>query len=254
MEKYRYIIIDDEYPSHLSVRHHLIPYQDYKCVSTFYDPEIALVYLNEHNIDLIFLDIAMPQMNGFQFLERLNKKIFVVFLTAFSDKYAEQSHKYFFDNEIVFFCNKSQFSYFLPKIITHFEKLYNEKEKINRINKLFLNEIHVFPKLINKKPLSLSEILFVTVIGHNIVLRLKNKREVVIRMTLKELKNILPNHIFIQISRNIIISIMHITAFTDTTVCVADEHFIISKLKRKQVIIFLKTHIEALYNVYHKTS
>ena len=56
-------------------------------------PEQALVSIGELDIDMIFLDIQMPQMNGFEFLKRLDDRdLMVVFVTGY-DKYAIQALK-----------------------------------------------------------------------------------------------------------------------------------------------------------------
>jgi two-component system LytT family response regulator len=52
-----------------------------------YDPVEALDFLNRESIDVLFLDIQMPGMNGFELLSRLNEQPFVIFTTAY-DEYA----------------------------------------------------------------------------------------------------------------------------------------------------------------------
>lgn len=51
------------------------------------DPAEAVDYLNTHEVDLLFLDIQMPGMNGFELLARLSEQPLVIFTTAF-DEYA----------------------------------------------------------------------------------------------------------------------------------------------------------------------
>jgi two-component system LytT family response regulator len=51
------------------------------------DPAHALGFLNNESIDVLFLDIQMPGMNGFELLSRLNQQPFVIFTTAY-DEYA----------------------------------------------------------------------------------------------------------------------------------------------------------------------
>ena len=249
MEKFKFIIVDDEPPSHISVRYHFNAYPNYSCVASFYNPEIALTYLQENEVDLIFLDIEMQEMSGFQFLEALHKSIFVVILTAYPDKYSRKAYDYLFDKDLVFFANKAQFLYYLPKIIARFEKMHEEKEVIGRINQLSKNEIHTFPKMFKKKSIPLKEILFFTVIGHNIVLKLKNGQEEVCRMTLNELKSFLPSATFLQIKRNVIINTLYITAFTDTTICVMEHHFRISLKRRKEIVSFIQLQNLELYKI-----
>ena len=248
MERYKYIIIDDEYPSHLSVQHHFKTYPNYECAAVFYNPENALIFLKEHEIDLIFLDIEMPEMNGFQFLDVLEKEVFVVILTAYEKQHSLEAHKYY-DKDLVFFSNKAQILYYFPKIIARFEKMYAEKETLNRVGKLSKNEITTFPKMINNQLIQLIDIMHFTVIGHNIVLQMKNGEELIHRMSLRELLNILPSEIFFQIRRNIIINIGHVTSFTNSTVCVGNQHFIIALRNRKQIVEELKMQRSYLYKI-----
>ena len=245
MEKYRYIIIDDEFPSHLAVSHHFKNYPNYSCVATFYNPENALKYLQENAVDLIFLDIEMPEMNGFQFLKALEKDIFIVILTAYPDKYSLEAHE-FYDGNLVIYSNKAQLLYYFPKIIERFEKLYAEREAINRINKLSKNEVYTFPIKVNNKSIPFTNIRVIEVVGHHIVLKMNNKEEHIFRMTFRKLKNFLPVNLFFQIRRNVIINIMYVTAFNDTTICLGDNHYVISLKIYKNVHSNLKAAIQAL--------
>ena len=246
MKKYKYIIVDDEYPSHKVVQQQLKTNPKYTCAASFYDPEEALAFIQEHEIDLIFLDIEMPKMNGFQFLEALKKEIYIIILTGYSDRHSQYAHNYYIDKELVFFSNKSQFSYYLPKILVRFEKMYDEKEMLNRINQLSKNEILTFPKNFNNNPILLNDIAQITIIGHNMVLTMKNEEEIVYRMTLRELTQFLPDT-FLQIRRNIIINTMYITAFTNTTICLGTRHLPISIRMQKIVVPILKKQKRELY-------
>ena len=51
------------------------------------DPDEALAMLHDADVDVVFLDIQMPEMNGFQLIERLDRNLPVVFTTAY-DRYA----------------------------------------------------------------------------------------------------------------------------------------------------------------------
>jgi DNA-binding LytR/AlgR family response regulator len=247
MKPFNYVIIDDEHPSHCSVLQHFKPYPNYVCAHAFYSPGEALLFLQEHDVDLIFLDIEMPEMNGFQFLEALKKNVFVVILTAYPEKYSIPAHNYYFEKDLVFFTNKAQFSYYLPKIIARFEKMHSEKEMIGKINQLSKNEINTFPKKHNNQPILLVDILFITVIGHNIILKMKTEEELVFRMSFNELMSFLPENVFLLIHRNTIVNILNITAFSDITICVKEHHFIISTRRQEKIVEILKKQLKPLY-------
>lgn len=63
-------------------------------VAVFNDPMLALDYLNHHQVDVIFLDIEMPVLNGFDLLRRLPKlQSKVIFTTAY-DQYALKAFRF----------------------------------------------------------------------------------------------------------------------------------------------------------------
>jgi len=245
MEKYKYIIIDDEHLSQLAVLQRFKDYPNYFCAATFYNPKEALDYLQKNNLDLIFLDIEMPEMNGFQFLESLKQDIFVVILTAYPDKYSLEAHK-FYEGNLIIFSNKSQLVYYFPKIITRFEKLYAEREMIHRINKLSKNQIQTFPKKVGDMTILLTDIRIIEVVGHHIVLKMKQGEEHIFRMTFSELNKFLPKNLFFRVRRNIIINIIYVTAINDTTVCLGENHFVISMKFNSNILSDLKKSIKVL--------
>lgn len=51
------------------------------------DPEAAIAFLRDTSVDVVFLDVQMPALNGFELLERLDRDVLVVFTTAY-DRYA----------------------------------------------------------------------------------------------------------------------------------------------------------------------
>ena len=81
------------------------------------DPEEALVYLSENKVNVIFLDIQMPGMNGFEMLARLPNQPMVIFTTAF-DQYALQAFEV------------NSIDYLLKPIeVGHLERALNKVEK-----------------------------------------------------------------------------------------------------------------------------
>jgi len=249
MKKFKYIIIDDEYPSHLVVQRELKQFQNYHCIAKFQNPEKALLFLQKTEVDLIFLDIRMREMSGFQFLEALEKNIFIVILTAFQEENSLIAHQYY-DKDLVFYTNKAQFSYYLPKIITRFEKMHEEKKVINRAKQLSNNEFQTFPITINKKNILLEDIVYIIVAGHHVVITIVDGEELVCRTTLRELLDILPSHIFFQVRRDTIINIGYVTAFTNSTICVEGKYFSISFRNREKVIQTLEAQKNLLYSNY----
>ena len=69
--KIRTIAIDDEPPAHQLVREHILKTPFLELTGAFTNPLEALDYLSEHAVDLILLDIHMPDLTGLEFARTL---------------------------------------------------------------------------------------------------------------------------------------------------------------------------------------
>lgn len=84
---YKAILIDDEPLARQLLRRLLQPYEQVQVVAECGDGFEGFKAIQEQNPDLIFLDIQMPRLNGFEMLELLDSPPSVIFTTAF-DEYA----------------------------------------------------------------------------------------------------------------------------------------------------------------------
>lgn len=92
--KLRAILIDDEISNLKGLQQKLSKlFPDIEVLHTFQKPEDAIIYLNTEQPDLVFLDIQMPRLSGFEVLAQLNTINFqVIFVTAYSE-YAIEAFK-----------------------------------------------------------------------------------------------------------------------------------------------------------------
>lgn len=81
------IIIDDEKPARDLVRHYLLKYPHFDVAGEADNGFVAMKLIREHNPDLIFLDVQMPKLTGFEMLELIDTPPAIIFSTAF-DNYA----------------------------------------------------------------------------------------------------------------------------------------------------------------------
>ncbi len=84
---YKVIIIDDEPLARQMVRSLISPYEQFEIIAECGDGFEAYKAIQELQPDLIFLDVQMPRVNGFEMLELLDNPPSVIFTTAF-DEYA----------------------------------------------------------------------------------------------------------------------------------------------------------------------
>lgn len=80
----RTIIVDDEEPARLVLREYLSGHQDVKIIADCSNGFEAVKAITELRPDLVFLDIQMPKLNGFEVLELVDQPQAVIFATAYN--------------------------------------------------------------------------------------------------------------------------------------------------------------------------
>lgn len=81
----RYLIIDDEHIAHRIIMEYCEMLPHMKLQKNCYSALEAIQYLNEHEVDLIFLDLNMPKLKGFDFLKTLQTPPITIVTTAYKE-------------------------------------------------------------------------------------------------------------------------------------------------------------------------
>ena len=171
-----------------------------KCNNAFEAMEFMAIY----KIDLIFLDINMPEMNGLDFAKTLPPETIIIFTTAYS-QYAIDSYKV---NAIDYLLKPITYDDFLSASLK-VQKLFL-KNKIKQEEKL-LND-HFFVNSENKIiRINLQEIDFIESMSEYVKFYLSNKSNIVSLMRLKNLESFLPEERFMRIHRSYIVNLHNIT-------------------------------------------
>lgn len=193
------IAIDDEPLALKILAHHCEKIEEITLEKTFTNLSEAKTYLNENQIDLLFLDIEMPQQNGIDFYKSLEKKIMVVFTTAY-DQYALEGF------------NVSAIDYIMKPI--SFDRFKEAIEKVIKIKKLIKNKeedpyimIRADYKL-NK--IYLKDIKYIEGLDDYIQIYIDDQPKIVARMSMKAILENLPAKDFIRVHRSFIIPIKRI--------------------------------------------
>lgn len=183
------IIIDDE-PSSQNVLKSFISKIDYLELKSVCNNALeALDYLKNNPIDLLFLDINMPQLSGISFYKSLQNPPKVIFTTAYSE-YALEG----FDvNATDYLLKPFSFERFVKAV----SKIKNLKDNINS------SIIIKSDKKLHK--IKIEDILYIESLGDYIKVHLENYFLVVYK-TLKKIYNELPKSIFIQTHKSFIIN------------------------------------------------
>ena len=150
MDKIKALIIDDEELGRKIIREFLSVHLDVKIYAECPDAFSALDAIEKHRPDLLFLDIQMPEINGFELLDMLEDLPFVVFSTAF-DQYAIKA----FDVNAVDYLLKpfdqERFNKAKERVKRLIQLRKNESEKIRTLIKHIQPEKQHLDRILVKK-------------------------------------------------------------------------------------------------------
>lgn len=231
--KIKCIIIDDERLAIEVIENHLKNFDHIETVASFENPLKAYPILEKESIDVIFLDINMPQMTGFSFIDNLSKKPLIVFTTA----YREYAVKSFELNVLDYLVKPIPFNRFLKTVNKIYQQVYlNSKSGDITLQ----HEPHIFLK-VNKKliKINLNDILFVESLKDYIKV-ITNIGDYVAHKSLTAITEELPQSNFIRVHRSYTISINKIVALEGNTIEISNKKIPIGRnyLKKTKERIF----------------
>ncbi|NNF20126.1 MAG: response regulator transcription factor [Flavobacteriaceae bacterium] len=240
------VLVDDEKKALQSLSWELTNFsEEIHVKASFTDPFEALEYLEKHSPDCLFLDIEMPKMDGFQFIQKMKKRDFPVVITTAYNQYAIQALK----NEALDYLLKPIDGDDLKDTIQKIKKFHTRNISTDKLEKLLLNfnsnpvhkkiTVNTDGKLIF---LTADEILYAESDGNYSTLFLKDGQRIVLTKKLKEVNLILPADIFYRIHNSYIINLSKIKEFikTDGYVVLVSGHKIpVSRQKKSDFLDML---------------
>lgn len=188
------IAIDDEPIALEIVRSHAskVPFLDLK--ADFTDAFKALDYLQKEPVDLIFLDIKMPDISGIDFINSLSKKPLVIFTTAYSE-HAVTS----FELDAVDYLLK-------PFSLARFIKGCNKAFELYNFRNSTESPDHLYIKTgLEQIKVLFDDILYLEAAGNYVTFALKGKN-ILSRSTFNEAVNLLPLEKFIRVHRSYLVA------------------------------------------------
>ena len=133
------LIVDDEFPSREELKYFLTEYSQLEIVGEYDDPLKALEFLQENTVDVVFLDINMPNLDGMclgKIISKFENPPKIIFITAY-DSYAVDAFKIRAFDYIMKPYSKERIEDTLHRLISD-EKEYNVEKEIPLQNKLTL--------------------------------------------------------------------------------------------------------------------
>jgi DNA-binding LytR/AlgR family response regulator len=189
------IAIDDEPIALDIIKSHAskVPFLD--LIATFTDAFKALEFLQKEPIDLLFLDIKMPDISGIDFFNSLSKKPLVIFTTA----YSEHAVTSFEMDAVDYLLKPFSLSRFLKGCNKAFE-LYNFRNGTETADHLYIKTGYEQVKVMY------DDILYLEATGNYVTFVLKDKN-ILSRSTFIEAINLLPADKFVRVHRSFVVAV-----------------------------------------------
>ena len=230
----RYLIIDDEHIAHDIIKNYCDMLPNMKLMKHCYDAIEALDYLSTNSIDLIFLDLNMPKLKGFDFLKTLSNKPKVIVTTPYQE-YALEGYEL----EITDYLLK-------PFSFERFLKAVNKAIHIKETNPVtaLSNENsqsdHIFLSS-NKKhfQVKISDILYIEAAGNYSNVVLKND-SILVRDKISSLLEKLSSDKFIQVHKSFMVAIEHISSLEGNRILIENNTIPIGKMYKSNIINLIR--------------
>lgn len=214
----RCLIIDDEPLAIDILSDYISKINELALVKTFENPLDALSLLNEGNIDLVFLDVQMPQLSGIQFLKIAQDKCKVILTTAYP-QYALDG----FNLDVVDYLLKPIAFERFYKAVQKFmgslaSPLANTATQQNEGNKDF-----IFVKTEHKiQKVNINEICYIEGLKDYISIYTPTDRIITLQ-NMKKMEEVLPAHNFMRVHKSYIVAINKIDSIERGRILIADK-------------------------------
>jgi two-component system, LytTR family, response regulator len=222
------IAVDDEPMALEIIRSHAskVPFLELK--ATFTDAFKALEYLQKENVDLIFLDIKMPDISGIEFFNSLSKKPLLIFTTAYSEHAATS-----FEMDAIDYLLK-------PFSLARFIKACNKAYELYNFRNSSEKQEFVFVKTgFDQVKITFDEILYLEASGNYVTFVLSDKN-ILSRSTFAEAMNLVPESKFVRTHRSYLVAIDKITKIERHQVTVGNKKVPVSEAFSTNVLNAVK--------------
>lgn len=211
------IIVDDEPYSCEALATLLERYcPEVKVAEICYSGETAIAAIREQKPQLLFLDIEMPQMNGFELLEKLPEINFELIFTTSYDQYAIRAIRFSALDYLLKPVDREELQKAVQKTITRVSSPLPQQleillQKINH-SAVAVQKI-ALPSMEGLQMVALDSIISCASDSNYTVFFLKNKQKIIVSRTLKDVEEMLNEHSFFRVHHSYIVNTNEINKY-----------------------------------------
>lgn len=231
------LAVDDEPPALDVIKNYIEAVSSLQLVGTCINAVEALGMLQRQSVDLLFLDIQMPQILGTDFIRALKKPPKVIFTTAYR-KFAIEGFEL---DAVDYLLKPISFDRFLKAVNRVMDSnLTAGSHEIYSDKQFDKGEAFISFRADRKNiKIALDDILYFESLKDYVKVVTKTKN-IITKQSIASLEEILPPHSFIRIHRSFIVSVNKIESFTSELIGIAKTELPVSRMYRHEVGKILK--------------
>lgn len=211
------IVIDDEPLARVGMKELISHFPDLNLLADFNHTTSADKFLNENKVDLVFLDIEIPGVNGLEFAKTISKQTMIIFTTAYKE-YAVESYGLNAIDYLLKPIALSRFEQSIKKASKVHQLLSLKKSKVENITKeyIFIKADRRYYKILFDK------ILYIQGLKDYVIIYTKTDK-IITAMNLKTIHQELPKKEFVRVSKSYIVNLSAIESFDKRTIFIQDN-------------------------------
>jgi DNA-binding LytR/AlgR family response regulator len=232
-KKIKCLVVDDEPPAREIIKQHIAGVEALELAGTCANAVEAISFLKDNQVDLLFLDIQMPQLLGTNFIRTLKNPPKVIFTTAFR-KYALEGFEL---DAVDYLLKPISFERFLKavnKILQTNSPNLTASATLNETTKEPVSSFLYFRADRKMVKVFFSDILFIEALKDYIKIVTPNKT-IITKYVLTTLAELLPSDEFLRIHKSYIVAINKIESFNAETIQIAKHELPIGRLYKYDV-------------------
>ncbi|MCU7548320.1 LytTR family DNA-binding domain-containing protein [Chitinophagaceae bacterium LB-8] len=213
------VAIDDEPLALELLKEYIARFPFLKLVHAFDDPLAGSEFLRAHPVELLFVDINMPDISGINLVKSLSDKPIVIFTTAHKE-FAHEGYELDALDYLLKPIQPERFEKAVNKVLAYFQ--YMQKAKANTDDALFVRSEYQLIKI------GLDEIEYIESVDDYLKIHRSGARPVMTLMTLKAILEKLPDSRFKRIHRSYVVPLSKIKSLANRKVQLASAELPIS--------------------------
>ncbi len=226
----RCIIVDDDEMARVSLEMLCDKIEDVSVIATFDNGIEALNWLKKEDVDLILLDIEMPDLSGMELVKSVDDLPQIIFTTSHA-KYAMEAFEY-------------QVTDFLPKPV-QLGRLIKGIDRANELNdnvRPQVEQSQLFVRVDGKfVRIELGDIMYIESLGDYVRFYSENGKKYIVHSTIKNIAQKITNDNFLKVHRSYVVNLSKVVDIEEANLLIKDKVIPVSRSHRSILLSKIKT-------------